>query len=322
MLSSEKLVEMYKKMVLIRRFEEVANEYFARGLIWGSLHTCIGEEGSVVGAVATLEADDYIQTTHRGHGHCIAKGADIKKMMAELFGKVTGYCKGKSGSMHIADFDKGILGANGIVGAGNPIAVGAALQAAYNETKQVTASFFGDGSTNQGTFHESLNLAAAWKLPIVFICQNNKFAISTPFCTICNAEDIADRAHGYGIPGVICDGMDAIDVYEKVKEAVDRARRGDGPTLIESKTYRFVPHSLSDMEVYRTREEVEEWKKKDSIKRLENKLLAEDVLDESDVKKIKEEAYQIISDAIEFASNSPEPSLDELTKDVYFEESE
>ncbi|HHX23910.1 MAG: thiamine pyrophosphate-dependent dehydrogenase E1 component subunit alpha [Tepidanaerobacteraceae bacterium] len=319
MLSNETLLEMYKKMLLIRNFEEVANEYFTRGLIWGSLHTCIGEEGSVVGAITALNEDDYVGTTHRGHGHVIAKGADIKLMMAELFGKATGYSKGKGGSMHIADMERGILGANGIVGAGNPIACGAALSAQYRGTKQVTLSFFGDGASNQGTFHESINLASAWKLPVVFVNQNNLYAISTPFKTISATKNIADRAVGYGIEGVIADGMDALDVYEKVKAAVEKARNGEGPTLIECKTYRFAPHSKSDREVYRTKDEVLEWRKKCPITRMEKLLLEKGVIKEEDAKKIKEEIAALIEEAVEFAKNSPEPELDELTKDVYYE---
>jgi len=317
MISDEKLLQMYKKMVLIRNFEETANEYFTRGLVWGSLHTCIGQEGSVVGAISALKEDDYIGTTHRGHGHVIAKGADINFMMAELFGKKTGYSKGKGGSMHIADMNKGILGANGIVGAGNPIACGAALSAQYRGTDQVTLSFFGDGASNQGTFHEAINLASAWKLPVVFINENNMFAISTPFKTISATENIADRAVGYGISGVIVDGMDAIAVYEAVSAAVERARRGEGPTLIESKTYRFVPHSKSDKEVYRTREEVLEWRKKCPIARMEKLLLKNGIIKEADIEKIKKEAAEQIEAAVEFAKNSEEPELDELLKDVY-----
>lgn len=320
MLTDNELMNMYKTMVLIRKFEEKADEGFAKGKVWGSLHTSIGQEGIAVGAIAALEENDNIVITHRGHGKCIAKGADPKTMMAELFGKKTGYCKGKSGSMHIADVKHGILGANGIVGAGNAIACGAALASLYNDTKEVTLSFFGDGASNTGYFHESLNLAGAWKLPVIFLCENNMYAISTPFKTVSATKNIADRASGYGINGVIADGMDPIDIYEKTKEAVTRARNGEGPTLIELKTYRFMPHSKSDREVYRTKDEVQQWMKKCPIKRIEQLLTEKGILTQSDIKEIESEADQIIREAVEYAESSPEPDIDDLTKDVYFEE--
>lgn len=320
MVSNELLLEMYEKMVLVREFEERAAECFSRGLVWASLHTCIGEEGTVVGSVMALEDKDYIQLTHRGHGHAITKGADINRMVAELFGKKTGLCKGKSGSMHIADFKAGILGANGIVSAGNPLAIGAGFAAQYRGTDQVAVSYFGDGASNQGFFHESVNLAAAWKLPVIFVNHNNQFAISTPFKTVSNTINIADRAIGYNIPGVIVDGMDPVAVYEAMTEAVQRARNGEGPTLIESKTYRFVPHSRSDREVYRTREEVEEWKKKDPIKTTEEKLIAAKLLNNEKIKEIHDAAKVRIEEAIEFGKNSPEPDVEDLYEDIYCEE--
>ena len=313
-------IEMLKRMILIRAFEEKASEYFTRGIIRGSLHTYVGEEAVAVGACFAINKDDYIQSTHRGHGHVIAKGGDINLMMAELFGKKTGYCKGKGGSMHIANLDLGILGANGIVGAGNPPAIGAAFSAKYRQSGQVVLSFFGDGASNQGTFHESINLAGAWKLPIVFINENNLYAISVPFSTISATKNIADRAIGYGIPGIIADGMDVLDVYEKVKTAVDNARADKGPTLIECKTYRFVPHSKADREVYRTKDEVKMWKEKCPIKRLSSSLIEDGFITPQDLKDFEEEAISLVDRAVEYAQNSPEPEDEELCKDVYYEE--
>lgn len=322
MINNETRMEMLKKMCEIRYFEEKAAEYFTRGLIRGSLHTSIGQEGVSVGACFAIEESDYIQTTHRGHGHVIAKGADLNIMMAELLGKVTGYNKGKGGSMHVANLDMGILGANGIVGGGNPVAVGAAFSAQYRGSGQVVLTFFGDGASNQGTFHEAMNLAGAWKLPIVFVNENNQFAISTPFRDISATKDIVDRAIGYGIPGIIADGMDPEDVYEKVGQAVQRAREGNGPTLVECKTYRFVPHSKADREVYRTKEEVNEWIKKCPIKRLENKLIEEKFLTVDDIKDIHMMARARVADALDYGLNSPEPGIEELLNDVFYEEAQ
>lgn len=320
MLNNDDLLKILYRMWTIRKFEEKAAEYFTRGVIRGSLHTGIGQEAVAVGATYAIREDDYIQTTHRGHGHVIAKGGDIKIMMAELFGKATGYNKGKGGSMHIANLDMGILGANGIVGGGNPIATGAALSAQYRGTDQVVLTFFGDGASNQGTFHESINLAGAWKLPIVFINENNQYAISTPFRTISATKDIADRAIGYGVPGVIADGMDVFDVYEKVSEAVKNAREGGGPTLIECKTYRFVPHSKADREVYRTKDEVNEWKKKCPIKQVESYLVEQGAITETDARKIEEKCKKAVEEAVGYAKSSPEPAPEDLLKDIFYEE--
>ncbi len=316
---NKRKVEMLKRMLLIRRFEEVAAEYFTRGVIRGSLHTAVGQEAVAVGVCFALEDEDVIQTTHRGHAHILAKGLDEKKMMAELFGKVTGYCRGKGGSMHIADLKSGVLGANGIVGGGNPVAVGASFSFYYRKLKQIVVSFFGDGASNQGTFHESLNMAQAWKLPIVFVNENNFFAISTPFKDISDTKDIADRAIGYGMRSEIADGMDVLDVFEKFSKAREYAIKGKGPTLLECKTYRFVPHSKADREVYRTREEVEEWRKKCPIKRLGTQLIEEGVISEEDFEKFDKEAQQAISDAVEYAEASPDPEPEELYRDVYWE---
>jgi len=318
-LSPGKKIEMLKRMILIRNFEERAAEYFSRGLIRGSLHTSVGQEAVSVGVCFALKDTDYIQTTHRGHGHILAKGLDEKLMMAELFGKANGYCRGKGGSMHVANLDMGVLGANGIVGGGNPVAVGAAFAFSYKETGQVSVSFFGDGASNNGTFHESCNLASAWKLPIVFVNENNGVAISTLFKTISGTVNIADRAIGYGMRGQIVNGMDVLDVYEKFSEAREYAASGQGPVLLECKTYRFVPHSRADREVYRTREEVDEMRKQCPIKRLGTQLLEDGAIKQKDLADFEEEAAQKIEDAIQFALNSPEPEPEELFKDVYWE---
>ena len=265
-LSKEKLLDMYRKMLLIRYHDTKAGELYDSKKVVGYLHLYVGEEAVAVGACSCLEKTDYITSTHRGHGHCIAKGCDPKFMMAELYGKKTGYCKGKGGSMHIADIDLGMLGANGIVGGGPPLACGSALSAKVRGTDQVTLCFIGDGGTNQGTFHEALNLASIWDLPVVFIVENNLYAEATPQSYHQKIRDIAVRAAAYNIPGEVVDGNDVLAVYETVGKAVKRARNGEGPTLIECKTYRYFGHNAGDDDLkYRTVEEVEEWKKKDAI---------------------------------------------------------
>ncbi|MEL7648646.1 MAG: thiamine pyrophosphate-dependent dehydrogenase E1 component subunit alpha [Sedimentibacter sp.] len=320
MFSNEQLLVILKKMWTLRKFEEKAAELFTRGIIRGSLHTGVGQEAVAMGVNLALNEDDFIQTTHRGHCHVIGKGADIKLVMAELCGRYVGYNKGKGGSMHVANLDMGILGANGIVGGGNPVAVGAAFSAQYRGTKQVAVSFFGDGASNQGTFHESINLAGGWKLPIIFVNENNQYAISTPFVTVSQTRNIADRGIGYGIEGVIADGMDLFDVYEKMNKAVEKARNGGGPTLLECKTYRFVPHSKADREVYRTKEEVNEWKKKCPIKKIENILIENGTLNENGAREIENDVKQKILDAVDFALKAEGPPAEELFKDVYYEE--
>ncbi|MCD6453443.1 MAG: thiamine pyrophosphate-dependent dehydrogenase E1 component subunit alpha, partial [Dehalococcoidales bacterium] len=263
----DKLIEMYRRMVRIREFELRAAKEFARGSIAGFVHLYAGEEAIAVGSCATLNTDDYITSTHRGHGHLIAKGGKTDLMMAELFGKRTGYCKGKGGSMHVADVDIGMLGANGIVGAGLGIADGAALAAKMRGTKQVAISFMGDGATNRGTFHEGINLAAIWSLPVVFIVENNMYAEITPITDTCKLANVSDRAVSYGISGKTVDGNDVLAVYETVAEAVAKARKGEGPTLIECKTYRWRGHFEGDAMTYRTKVEFEDWKKRDPIPR-------------------------------------------------------
>ena len=241
--SKDKFLNMYRDMVRIRRFEETVSDLFSQDRIRGTTHLYIGEEAVAVGACNAINPDDYITSTHRGHGHCIAKGATLDKMMAELFGKITGYCKGKGGSLHIADLNAGNLGANGIVGGGIPIAVGSGLTAKYKNTGKVTVCFFGDGAANTGAFHEALNLAGVWKLPVIFVCENNLYAMSVPVKEAFPIQDIVERAPAYGMPGVIVDGMDVLAVKEAVEEAAKRARRGDGPTLIECKNYLYLGHS-------------------------------------------------------------------------------
>lgn len=304
-------------MLRIRKFETKAMNLFAEGSIPGFVHLYIGEEAVATGACANLREDDYITSTHRGHGHIVAKGGDLKYMMAELFGKETGYCKGKGGSMHIADASKGILGANGIVGAGQNIAIGAGLSAQYRGTEQVCICFFGDGSTNQGTFHESLNLASIWKLPVVFVCENNLYGISMSQHKHQAIQDVADRAIGYNIPGVAVDGNDVFAVYEAAKEAVKRARLGQGPTLIECKTYRHRGHFEGDPALYKPTEEEEEWLAKDPIPRMEKFLLDNNILPEDGIEKVNKEIDKEIDEAVEFAENSPEPLPESAVEDIY-----
>lgn len=316
-LSNKDIIEMYRTMKKIREFETKAMELFAEGSIPGFVHLYLGEEAVATGVCANLKEDDYITSTHRGHGHIIAKGGDLKFMFSELYGKQTGYCKGKGGSMHIADATKGILGANGIVGAGHNIAVGAGLSAKYRGTDQVCVCFFGDGSTNQGTFHEALNLASIWKLPVIFVCENNLYGISMHQSRHQAIQDVADRAVAYNIPGIVVDGNDVLAVYEASKEAIDRARKGQGPTLIECKTYRHRGHFEGDPANYRNPEEVKEWFDKDPIPRLVNYMVENSVLTEDDVKKIDKEIKEEIDAAIKFAEESPYPPLESAVEDVY-----
>ena len=316
-LSPAELAEALRKMVLIRRFEEEAEAAYMRGLIHGTMHLSIGQEASAVGACLPLTETDYITSTHRGHGHCIAKGADVGRMFAEFFGKETGYCRGRGGSMHIADVTKGNLGANGIVGGGIPIAVGAALSAKRLGKGQVAMSFFGDGANNEGAFHEALNMASVWKLPVVFVCENNRYGMSTSTERSTAVANVADRASAYSMPGVTVDGNDLSAVAEASFAAVARARRGEGPTLIENKTYRIRGHSRSDRNRYRTKEEIEQWQARDPIHKLEADLKAYGVMSESEIDSLHQAVEQHIAEAIEFARNSPDPHISEVTRDVY-----
>jgi pyruvate dehydrogenase E1 component alpha subunit len=304
-------------MVKIRLFEEQVAKFFAAGKIPGFVHLSVGQEAAAAGVCATLRTADYIATTHRGHGHMIAKGGDLRLMMAELFGKKTGYCKGKGGSMHIADLDLGILGANGIVGGGLPIAAGAALASQYLGNDTVTVCFFGDGASNQGTTHEAMNLATCWKLPVVFVCENNLYGISC--CTVNSmcVPDIADRAAAYDMPGVVVDGNDVVAVYEAAIEAVKRAREGKGPTLIECKTYRWRGHFEGDPCNYRREDELKEWKTKDPILRFENKLREMNLLTQEKIEQIADSLAKELEEAVRYAEQSPYPEPSELTEDVY-----
>lgn len=315
--SDDKLRDMLKTMLTIRYFEQEAQNQFAMGVIPGFVHLYIGEEAVATGACAALNEDDYITSTHRGHGHIIAKGGDVKYMMAELFGKETGYCKGKGGSMHIADASKGILGANGIVGAGHNIAVGAGLSAQYRGTEQVCVCFFGDASTNQSTFHEALNLASVWKLPVIFVCENNGYGISVSQERHQNITDISVRAQSYNIPGVTIDGNDVLAVHEAVTEAVAYARDKKGPTLIECKTYRHRGHFEGDATVYRTDEELQEWKKKDPIPRLKTYLTDNEILTKDEINTLEADIKREVQDAITFAKESKVADISSVVQDVY-----
>ncbi len=315
-IEKEELKNMYEVMVRIRAFEERARKEFAAGHIGGFVHLYTGEEAIATGACADLRPDDYITSTHRGHGHVIAKGGKTDQMMAELYGKKTGYCKGKGGSMHIADVDIGILGANGIVGAGIPIAGGAALSAQMRGTDQVVICFLGDGATNTTRFHEGLNLAAIWNLPVVYIIENNVYAETTPIATTCKVP-VVDRASAYGIPGKAVDGNDVLAVYEVVGEAVARARKGEGPSLIECKTWRWHGHFEGDMQTYKTSGEVDEWMKKDPIPRFRKKLVEMRILTEKEADKIHQEMEEEIETAVKFAVESPYPAPEEALEDVY-----
>ncbi|HWT81934.1 MAG TPA: thiamine pyrophosphate-dependent dehydrogenase E1 component subunit alpha [Candidatus Methylomirabilis sp.] len=311
---------MYEQMLLIRRFEEKAVELFEKGLIRGNVHPCIGQEAVSVGVCANLRRDDYMTSTHRGHGNCLAKGADPRLMMAELLGRATGYCKGKGGSMHIADFAGGNLGANGIVGGGFPIATGAGIGIQNRGTDQIVVCFFGDGAANQGTFHESLNLAALWKLPVLYVCENNQYALSTPLHESVGLPALSERGRAYGIPGVRVDGNDVLEVYAKTGEAVRRARAGEGPTLLDCLTYRFFGHFTGDKGhgiTYRSKEEMEEWRARCPIARLRRHLLETGIATQGKVEDLEAHAESIIAASAQFGLDSPWPSPREALEDVF-----
>ena len=306
-----------RRMCLIRRFEEGAEEAYMRGLIHGTMHLSIGQEASAVGSTMALRKTDYITSTHRGHGHCIGKGADPKLMFAEFFGKEEGYCRGRGGSMHIADVESGNLGANGIVAGGIPIAVGAALAIKKQKRDDVALCFFGDGATNEGAFHEALNMASIWKLPAIFVCENNKYGMSVSTERSMAVANVADRASAYNMPGVIVDGNRIEDVAEAVLTAIAKAREGQGPTLVECKTYRTRGHSRSDRNRYRSKEEIEEWKLRDPIGHFEAELVANGIATKDEVAAIFAAADVEIAAGLEFARNGTDPSPDEVTRDVY-----
>ena len=316
-ISKEQMKDMYVKMRRIRDFESVAAKLFAEGKIPGFVHLYLGEEAIAPAVCECLTDKDFITSTHRGHGHIIAKGGDLNLMMAELFGRVTGYCKGKGGSMHIADRDKGILGANGIVGAGHCIACGAGLSAKLRGTDQVCVCFFGDGSTNQGTFHESLNMASIWKLPIIFVCENNHYGISMSQDRHQAIKDVADRGAAYNIPGISVDGNDPMAVYEAAEEAVARARAGKGPTLLECKTYRQHGHFEGDPAIYKPKEEQAAWMEKDPMPRFAKFLVENGVMTQEEVDAVDKQVEKEIEDAIAFADAQPLPAVETAVVDVY-----
>lgn len=312
---------MYRTMVRIRGFETNVERLFAEGKIPGFVHLYLGQEAIATGVCAALREDDYINSTHRGHGHCVAKGGNLTEMFAEIYGKRTGYCKGKGGSMHICAVEKGILGANGIVGGGLTLANGAAFSAQYRGTDQVTVCFFGDGASNTATFHEGINLAAVWNLPVVFVCENNVYGMSVPQKHHQKIADISIRAQAYGIPGVTVDGNDVIRVYETAVEAVGRARNNAGPTLIECKTYRHKGHFQGDPDIYRDKEEVRKWiTERDPIRNYRRFLIQSKICTEEDLERIDKEVEEEIVEAIRFAEESPLPAPEETLEDVYFEQ--
>ena len=311
--------DLHRRMVRIRLFEEAAGKLAEAARLPGFLHLYVGQEAVASGVCANLHDDDAITSTHRGHGHLVAKGGDLKRMMAELMAKSTGYCKGKGGSMHISDLDLGMLGANGIVGAGSPIAVGAAFAAKYRKRGQVAVAFFGDGATNIGAFHEAANMACALHLPIVFVCENNEYGEFTPRSKTMAIDDVIERAAGYGMPGVIVDGMDVDAVYEVAGEAVARARRGDGPSMIEAKTYRFYTHhGIQTLGLkYRSDDEVSEWKQRDPIVVLEQRMIEHDPATAAEFEVVWAAVRSDVVEAIAFADESPVPDIDQLLTDVY-----
>ncbi|MBQ9931437.1 MAG: thiamine pyrophosphate-dependent dehydrogenase E1 component subunit alpha [Firmicutes bacterium] len=316
----EKLMDLYRTMYVMRRFEEEVFEFYKQGLMPGLAHLYLGEEAIATGVCAALEEDDYIGSTHRGHGHLVARGADIGRMMAEILGKATGYSKGKGGSMHIMAMDKGILGANGIVGGEIPITTGAAYSAKYRGTSQVAVSFCGDSATNEGTFHESINMAAAWDLPCVYVIENNLYGISVDIRDVTNTIDLADRAKAYNIPGIVVDGMDVIAVYEAAKVAVERARKGEGPSIIECKTYRWQGHHVGDPAVYRERRDKNEkatWMERCPIENFKKEAIASKLISKAAFEKLEAEVEAEVQAAVQFAKDSPYPDVSEAFTDLF-----
>ncbi len=317
-LGPEKLKEMLQRMYEIRSFELRAEKLYSLGKVHGTMHLSVGQEATAVGASFAMEKGDYLLNHHRGHGHCMAWGASIDRMMAEFLGRETGYCRGRGGSMHIADVDNNNLGANGIVAGGVPIAVGVGLSIKMRKTDQVCLVIFGDGAANEGAVHESMNMASIWDLPVVYLCENNQYAMSMPMPRAFNIERISDRAQGYGIPGVTVDGNDAMDVFLAVTRAAERARRGEGPSLVESVTYRYKGHSKSDRQAYRTREEVKDWQdNRDPIMRFSALLEATGVIKAGESEQMHLQAEKNIDDAVEFSDKSPEPNVKDIMDGVY-----
>lgn len=318
--SKEQLMSFYETMFKTRRFEEETFEFYKKGMMAGLAHLYMGEEAVAAGVCAALNESDYIGSTHRGHGHLVARGADLNRMMAEILGKETGYSNGKGGSMHIMAMDKGILGANGIVGGEIPIATGAAYTIKYKGTDQVAVSFMGDSATNEGTFHESINMAAAWDLPCVYVIENNLYGISVDIRDVTNTPDLAVRAKAYDIPGVVVDGMDVIAVYEAAKKAVARAREGKGPTIIECKTYRWQGHHVGDPATYRKRRsetEKEDWMERCPVANLKKEMIEAGIVKESEIAALESKIEEQIQEAVQFAADSPYPDASEAFTDVF-----
>ena len=310
-------VHALETMWRIRRFEEAVDELFARGLMHGTMHLYIGQEATATGACLALRPDDLVTSTHRGHGHCIAKGADLDRMMAELLGKDTGYCRGRGGSMHIADVATGNLGANGIVAGGMPIAVGAALAQRMRGTDRIVVSFFGDGAANEGACHEAMNMAAIWRLPVVFVCENNHYGMSFSTDQAFAVKQISERAAAYGMPGITIDGNDVDAVYAAVRDAAGRARSGDGPSFIEAVTYRWKGHSKSDKNLYRTREEIDEWRARDPIPRFERAAIAAGTLDGADAENARTAATRAVRAAVQAGLSAPDADAGAILDAVY-----
>lgn len=313
----ERVLELLQQMLQIRIFEETAEQLYLQGMIHGTMHLSVGQEAAAVGSIAALRRDDYILSTHRGHGHCIAKGAQTSLMMAEFMGKEAGYCRGRGGSMHMADVETGNLGANGIVGGGLPMAAGVGLSIKLQKQDRVVVVFFGDGAANEGAFHESLNMASIWDLPVIYFCENNQYAMSMPIARASRVERLSERAAGYGVPGVTVDGNDLMAVYEATCAAVERARSGAGPTLVEAETYRWKGHSKSDKQRYRTKEEVREWQERDPIVRFSQDLKAQGWLDETGFAAEEARARAVIDAAVEFARSCPEPDPSTILEGIY-----
>lgn len=316
-MSPDMLLEAYRRMLLIRRFEEAVQQMFARGLVVGTAHFCIGQEASAVGAVSALAADDLVTSNHRGHGHFLAKGADPRRLMAELFGKATGYAGGRGGSQHVADFSIGFLGSHGITAGMIPIATGAALSQKLLRTGRVVLAFFGDGATGQGAFHEAVNMGAVWELPIIYLCENNLYAMSTPVDESFRVTSVAERAAAYGIPGVNCDGNDVEAVHRAVSDAAERARSGAGPTLVEAQTYRQCGHSKSDECLYRTEQEEQEWRERDPLVRAAGRLVERDIATTGQLERIDDQVRGDIDEAVHFAQQSPEPDPETVADGVF-----
>ena len=317
-MNKEDYLNLYKKMYLIRLFEESCGENYSKGFIRGFLHLYIGQEAVAVGSIDSLQEKDYIVTHYRDHGHAIARGLSTSGLMAELFGKETGVSKGKGGSMHLFDAEKNFMGGHAIVGAQMPLSAGFALASQYRKEDSVTVVYFGDGATNQGTFHETMNLASVWKLPMVFFLENNFYGMGTSVERIrTNGKSFSNLAEGYGIPSTLVDGMDVLAVKETTKEVVDKVRNGDGPALIEATTFRFQGHSMADPAKYRESSEVDEWKKKDPVESFPNYILSNNIASQAEIDEVKKIVNDEMTSAVKFATESNEPDLNSLYKDVY-----